>query len=222
MSIKAVLFDFDGTLVHSIDLIVKLFMECFQEQGVEEINESNIRKMIGEPLEKIARKFSKLINVQKFVASFREKEALLHHTIEFTEKTLPTLESLKSQNLRLGIISTKPRHMIEKYLQEKGVANFFEILIGGDDVQNPKPDPEPILLACKKMDLQKNEVIFVGDSLMDCLSAKNTGVIFVGVLTGTANREELEENGAAYIFQNIGEISGLIQKISNSKLQKIK
>lgn len=208
---KAILFDFDGTLVHSIDFIIELFVECFREQNIEPASKDTIRRLIGEPLTQIARKLSNLIDVEKFSESFRQKETLRHHTIQFIEETLPTLEAIKAQKIKLAIVSTKPHQMIERYLDDKKIKDLFELIIGGDDVKNPKPDPEPIFLACEKLGIETPETMLVGDSLMDCLAAKNADVIFVGVLTGTASKKDFQENGADYIFQHIGEVKKLIE-----------
>jgi len=212
--LKAALFDFDGTLVRSIDVLVDLFEECLIEQSIKPIDRKEIRQLIGEPLDKIFQKLTNLVDVSHFSKNFRAKERAKHNAryIPLVEGTIPTLEFLKSQNLKLGIVSTKQRELIEPFSVELGIEKFFDVVIGGNDVKKPKPDPEPILLACKRLKVEPHETIFVGDSLLDLAAAKKSGVIFIGVLTGTTTREVFEKKQADYIFDNINKMTSLLER----------
>ena len=214
-TIKAILFDFDGTLVHSIDLLVEIFTECLVEQGVTPATPNEIRRMIGKPLDVIFRKLTNLVDVEKFNHSFHKKEDARHTTeyIRLVKDTIPTLEFLKNKGFKLGIVSTKPRDLIEKFLEDLEISGFFEVIIGGKDVKNHKPHPESIFLACEKLEIQPKEILFVGDSLIDLNTAKNAGSIFIGVLTGVCARKDFEQNRADYIFSHIGEITHLVSQL---------
>jgi phosphoglycolate phosphatase len=213
--LKAILFDFDGTLVHSIDLLVELFTESLKEQGVEPARPEEIRRLIGEPLDAIFKKLTNLVDVERFNKSFHAKEDARHTAehIRLVQDTLPTLRFLKSQGLKLGIVSTKQRELIEPLSRELSIYEFFDVVIGGYDVKNHKPHPEPILLACERLSLEPAEVLYVGDSLLDLNAAKNAKTTFVGVLTGTATLQDFQKNKADYIFSHIGELSELTRKL---------
>lgn len=213
--LKAIIFDFDGTLVHSIDLLVEIFSECLIEQGVTPAHPTTIRQLIGEPLDVIFRKLTNLVDVTKFNHSFHEKENARHtrEYIRLVRDTIPTLEFLQKKGFKLGIASTKPRDLIVKFLEDLGVSSFFEVIIGGKDVENHKPHPESIFLACEKLEVTPREIIFVGDSLIDLNTAKNAGSIFVGVLTGVCARKDFEQNHADYIFNHIGELTHLVNQL---------
>jgi phosphoglycolate phosphatase len=215
--IKAILFDFDGTLVHSIDLLVAIFSECLIEQGITPANPDTIRRLIGEPLDVIFRKLTNLLDVEKFNQSFHAKEDIRHTAehIRLVKDTIPTLEFLKKQGFKLGIVSTKQRELVEPLSRELNIESFFDVVVGGKDVVNHKPHPEPILIACERLGIKPVETLFVGDSLLDLNAAKAAGSIFVGVLTGSASREDFEKNRADYIFGHIGEIANLTRKLLN-------
>jgi phosphoglycolate phosphatase len=111
-------------------------------------------------------------------------------------KLLPNaVEAIKeaSKFARLGIVTTKTAEYSKILLEHMEIMDYFEVLIGREDVQNPKPHPEPILKAMELMSVTKsNNVWMIGDTCLDLLSAKAAGIRSVGVLSGYGTREELE------------------------------
>ena len=217
MKLKAILFDFDGTLVHSIDLLVGIFGELLAEQNLTKVPAAEIRKLIGEPLPKIFKKIAPTGDTDFLEKRFREIEATRNNSdeIKIVAETLSTLKFLKSHNLRLGIVSTKRVAVVEKLARELGIWEFFEIIVGRDLITKPKPDPEPILFGCRELGIKPQEILFVGDSLLDLESAKAAKATFVGVLTGVCDRAEFAENRADYVFGHIGELINLIRDLSD-------
>ena len=218
MNLKAVFFDFDGTLVRSIDILVKIFSEVLAEKNLPVPPPAKLRKLIGYPLPEIFRTITRLENTSNIEKRFREIETIRNNANEITlvDTARETLKFLKSRNLRLGIISTKRVEVIEKLARELEVQKFFEIIVGRDLSSKPKPDPEPIIFDCKKLGISPCETIFAGDSLLDLESAKKAGMPFVGVLTGVCNRVEFAKNRADYIFEHIGKIANLVDKITEN------
>ncbi len=216
-TLKAVLFDFDGTLVSSTELLCDIFNECLVEQGVEPASRESLRRMLGEPLDSIFRKLTNLVDVDRFNKSFQEKEVGRHTTehIALVRDTKPTLEFLREQNYQLGIVTTKETGPVTDLLVEYQLKDLFGVIIGRDQVKQPKPDPEPVLLACERLEIKPAEALFVGDSLLDLTAAKEAGSIFVGVLTGACNRQEFEQNKADYIFSHVGELVELVRHLKD-------
>ena len=217
MKLKSILFDFDGTLVHSVDILVSLFEEVLAEQNLPPTSPKKIRKLIGEPLDQIFQKLTNFDNIEHLTESFHTKENAQHTAehIQLMREVVPTLEFLKSQNLKLGIVSTKQRELVEPLSAELKIRKFFDIMVGGWDVKNPKPHPEPILHACEKLDISPQETIFVGDSLLDLQSAKAAKAVFVGVLTGVCDQTEFKKNHADYIFSHVGELINLVRRLKS-------
>lgn len=218
MKLKAVLFDFDGTLVKSIDTLVNIFSEVLTEQNLPVLPPSKLKKMIGQPLPDIFRTIIQFDKIKAAEKRFREIETKRNNANEigiFTE-TIPTLEFLQSQNLQLGIVSTKKVDVIEKLARELEIWDFFEVVVGRDLISKPKPNPEPIFFACEKLGVNSQEILFVGDSLFDLKSARNANSTFVGVLTGVCDQKEFTKNQADYVFKHIGELINLFQKIGKN------
>ncbi|MBU1090033.1 HAD family hydrolase [Patescibacteria group bacterium] len=219
MKLKAILFDFDGTLVHSIDLLVRIFEEILAEREFPPVATEKIRTLIGEPFEKIFREITPLEDVAELVKDFRKKEDARNNPAEIAivAETIPTLEFLRRQNLKLGVVSTKKRAVVLQLARDYHLEKFFNLVVGGEEIENPKPHPEPILHACELLGISPREILFVGDSLLDLQSAKAAGAIFVGVLTGVCAREEFEKARADYIFSHVGEVVNLVRRVLNNK-----
>lgn len=217
MKLKAVFFDFDGTLVHSIDLLVEIFGAVLRERNLPVPPPAELRKLIGRPLSEIFAMIAPGENVEVAVAKFRELESTRNNASEIAlvDETISTLEFLRGKNLRLGIVSTKRVAVVEKLARELKIWDFFEVVVGRDLISRPKPDPEPIIFGCEKLGIDPREILFVGDSLLDLGAAKNAGAPFVGVLTGVADRAEFAEKRAEYIFGHIGELVNLVRELAN-------
>ncbi|MCF7845951.1 MAG: HAD family hydrolase [Candidatus Peribacteraceae bacterium] len=216
MKLKAVLFDFDGTLVRSIDLLVSIFERVLSERNLSAPASAELRKFIGRPLPEIFRIITKLEDVDAFEKRFREIEATRNNAneIDLVQETRPTLEFLKSKGLQLGIVSTKRVEVVEKLARELKIWEFFDTVVGRDLINKPKPDPEPILFACEKLKVSSREILFVGDSLLDLTAAQKAHAPFVGVLTGVCDRTEFKENRADYIFNHVGELTNLARQLN--------
>lgn len=218
MQLKAILFDFDGTLVHSIELLVSIFKQVLEEKYLPAQPEIALRKLIGRPLSEIFQKIAPGENASELENRFRSIEQTRNNSSEIAlvAETFSTLKFLQARNLQRGIVSTKNVSVVEKLAKELKIWDFFTVVVGRDLVAKPKPDPEPILFACSKLGIDPRETLFVGDSLLDLAAAKNAGAPFVGVLTGVADRAEFSENRADYIFSHIGELVNLVREINGN------
>ena len=107
-------------------------------------------------------------------------------------ETSRVLQSLKNHGYKLGIISTKYRYRIQDLLKNYFTNNFFDIIIGGEDVSEHKPSPEGILKAIEQLDVEKSQVLYIGDSVVDADAAQQAGVHFAGVLHAMTTKEELQ------------------------------
>lgn len=110
--------------------------------------------------------------------------------------------------IKCAIVSIKFRYRIEDIVERDGLAQFIEVIIGGDDVKKPKPDPEGLEKAIMCLGLKKEDCLFVGDILVDAKTAKNAQVDFIATLTGTTAKKEFVEYGPLYTIENLGEMIG--------------
>ena len=209
-----ILFDLDGTLIDSTDAILESFHNSFDVYGVAHPKDEDIKALIGYPLDVMYLNLGVEKNiVWDFVDTYKE-----HYRKISTQKTY-LLESAReavvsaSKFATLGIVTTKTGEYSRVLMEYFDLMQYFEVLIGREDVENPKPHKEPIMKALESLDVDSKEIWMIGDTKLDLVSAKNAGVNSIGVLCGYGNREVLQ-NYTSVIFSDA---LGAINYLSNRK-----
>lgn len=130
----------------------------------------------------------------EFSRLFREKaDRIMTDSTSFFPGALECLKEWKEAGYRLAIVTTKYHYRIEAILEKYQASDLIDVIVGGEDVKLPKPDPEGIFQVLSQWQASKEEALYVGDSLVDARTAQAAGVDFAGVTTGTTSREELAE-----------------------------
>lgn len=211
MDYSLYLFDFDYTLANSEKGIVMCFQHVFKTNGVTGISDERIKRTIGLTLEQA---FMELAGVE-------DQDTLKRYRKEYVEKAdqvmventkiykgvIPTLQQLKAQGASIGIISTKYRYRIEESISIYKMEPLVDIIIGGSDVEDAKPSPEGIEKAITYFDVKKEQILYVGDSIVDAKTAYNASVDFAAVTTGTTREEDFMVLPHVKIMKNIEEIT---------------
>lgn len=195
MNYSAYLFDFDYTLVNSAEGIVKCYRIVLERHGYHRNSDEEIKQTIGKTLEESFEILTGENNAETLAQWRKEytKEADLYMNINthLFPGVLDVLKELKKRKAKIGIISTKYRRRITDFFLDKTNGTFFDIIIGGEDVAHPKPHPEGLLRAIEKLSINKSNVLYVGDSLVDSQTAQAAEVDFAGVTTGTTTADKL-------------------------------
>lgn len=160
--------------------------------GYEKAGEEEIRRTIGLSLAKTLEALTgNCEDGQRFERFFKEKadEVMVAQTTLY-EGVKEMLESLRNKGVKIAIVTTKYHYRIEAILEVNRMGHLIDEIIGGEDVKNPKPDPEGMKLLMERLKVSPEEILYVGDSLVDAETAKAAGVDFVAVLTGTTEAEE--------------------------------
>lgn len=211
MSIKALLFDFDGTLLDTNELIILTFMNILEEKFPGQYSSKDCLKFIGPSLKET---FDELTpgETEVMVEKYLEWNAAHHdELIKEYDAVVSTLEQLKEMGIRLVIVSTKRRVGIEKGLQAMGAMHLFEFYIGLDDVAFVKPHPEPVLLALEKLGLEKEDVIMIGDNSHDIEGGKNAGVRTAGVAWSLKGEAFLQQFKPDYMLQHMTDLLTIVK-----------
>ena len=209
MKYKAYIFDFDYTLGDSTMGIVKSVNYALGKLGYEEKETLEIRKTIGFSLTatyEILTGKSNKEEAELFSKYFREMADEI--MVEYTN-IYPGVEKLftdiRENGGKIGIVTTKYGYRIEHILSKFDMEHLVDVIIGGDDVKVPKPDPEGIITAAKRLNVNEKEILYVGDSLVDAETAFNAGVDFVAVLTGTTKSEDFDKFPYVAIVNDVGD-----------------
>jgi len=192
MKNKIILFDLDGTLIDSTEAILESFAVAFQTFGMDVPDTEAIKAEIGHPLDVMfhtlgieEEKVWEFVNAYKM--HYRKisclKTILLPHAYEAV--------ILASKYAILGIVTTKTAKYSIELLEHMGLMDYFDVLIGREDVIHPKPHPEPIEKALAKLPSDTKEIWMVGDTCMDMLAAKAAKVSSAGLICGYGTKESL-------------------------------
>jgi pyrophosphatase PpaX len=190
MQLKAVLFDLDGTLMDSVSTILESNQAACAEMGIP-YDEALIKSWIGIPLETQAQRLAKG-RESEFIDTYRRIYlGDLDKTFKLFPDTLPMLDTLKKNGYLTALVTSKGLVGTTRCVHLAGMAGKFDVIITCDDVENPKPHPEPVIKAMEKLNVMPDESIYVGDSFFDYQSANGAGVKMAAVSWGARSKEDL-------------------------------
>ena len=132
-----------------------------------------------------------------------------------------TLGALHAKGLPLALVTNKPTPFVAPILSSLDIAKYFTVVIGGDDVKNKKPHPEPLLMVAEKLGLAPAELLFVGDSRNDIQAAKAAGCCSIGLTYGYNYGEPISLSEPDYIFDQFNELLPAFG-LPNSETQELK
>jgi len=207
---NTIIFDFDYTLADSSIGAINCIRYALTMLNHEIPNENKIRKTIGLSLNDtytdLTGKIDKTL-AQEFSKYFIEKadQIMASHTTLFPD-TASTIRKLHERKYRLGIFSTKFRCRIIEILKRENLDSCFEIIIGGEDVKFHKPDPEGLFTIMSHLNATPQDILYVGDSIVDAKTARNAGVRFVASLTGVTSKEEFKEYDVERIIMGLTQL----------------
>ena len=185
MRYPVVLFDFDGTIVDSGAMILASLRHATRTVLGVEIPDEELRARVGSSGLREQMAALGADRVDELVQAYREHNEPLHDGLECFDGMLGVLETLRAEGRRLGIVTAKRRETVELAFASLPVLrDYFEVVVGGDDTQRGKPDPEPILHALERLGATPPEAAYVGDSPGDVAAARGAGVRAVGVTWG--------------------------------------
>lgn len=207
---KLVILDFDGTLGDSNNLITDTMQAVISQLGLEPRTKAECSKMIGLPLKQC---FTHLIPMS---SEMGDKCTDLYRKI-FAENNIPgavppfpgvleTLAQLHREGILLSIASSRYHHSLTEFIEEFGISDIISYVLGADDVDKAKPDPESVLKTLDHFGIDAGEALIVGDTEFDIRMGKNAGTSACGVTYGNGTKEELLAAGADYIIDKFSSL----------------
>lgn len=217
--IKTVIFDFDYTLGDSTEGIVLSANYALEQMGYPAAEVDSIRGTVGLSLKDTYAALTERNDAgeaERFTALFREKaDDVMVDSAKLYDGVKDVLQKLRTLGLKIGIVTTKFRYRIDGILKKFDANALIDMIVGAEDVKVEKPNPEGLLFAISHLQTECSEVLYVGDSIVDAKTAKNAGVSFAGVLTGTTTREDFGQYSNVYIGEGIGEIYDFVVRVCN-------
>jgi pyrophosphatase PpaX len=208
--LKAVLFDLDGTLIDTIELIKVSFRHATRTVLGREYPDEVTMRNVGQPL----------LTQFRDIAPGHEDELLrvyrefnMAHHDEMAKAypgTLEALDDVRRAGLPIGVVTSKGTAGTTKGIALFGLAPYLDVVVTADDVDVHKPDPHPLRVAAGLLGVELGYCMYVGDSPHDMQAAVAGGAIAVAALWGAFPREEVVVPGTSYALDSIRELPGLL------------
>ena len=192
MPFAAVLFDFDGTLADSYPAIAASVNHVRASRGLPPLSVPGVTRHVGRGPEYLLTHTVPGGDLAADIACYRA-----HHPAVMLAGTrlLPgaaeVIAALHRAGKRLGLCSNKPRFFSQQLLEHLGIAGYFTVVLGPEDVPRPKPAPDMLHAAVKKLDLAAAQVLYIGDMTVDIATARAAGLTVWAVPTGSEERAAL-------------------------------
>ena len=210
--IKAVLFDFDGTLINTNDLIYESHNYAFKKVFNREITQKEFLSLYGRPLKEA---------LNENFSSYGDK--LLEEYMVFNEKNHDLLVKkfpgvsegialLKENGIKIGVVTSKRLETLNKGIAFLKFENMFDCLITPLDSTKHKPDPEPIIVGCQKINISEKNTVYVGDSVFDMQAAYLAGVKKCFVNYSLTSKDEIKRYNPEFFCDSICEFAENILK----------
>ena len=194
-SIEAVLFDIDGTLVDSVEMVVAGLADMYERYSGRRPEDAEVRALMGMPLRDQARRLPGGDPSPETVAEMTDYAISRYAAHEALESAfapaMAALHDLLDAGVPVGLVTSKNARELSDFRLRFPALDAVSVAVCADDVARPKPSPEPTLLAARRLGVASSACAFIGDSRFDLDSGREAGVFTVGVLYGSGTRAEL-------------------------------
>ena len=215
MTIKNILFDLDGTLLDTNELIIQSFQHTYQTHLNRQVHKDEIIKSFGEILKiTLDREFGEyseeaIKTYRSFQVGNFEKLIAIHKGVK------EGVIELHRQGYKLGVVTSRLNDSAIRGINHFGLMDYFGSVIGSDDTDKHKPDPTPAFMALKELGGKPSETIIVGDSPFDILCGKNAGIKSVAVGWSALPMDILLKYEPDYVVDSMEELVVLIEKLKD-------
>jgi phosphoglycolate phosphatase len=220
--VAAVLFDLDGTLLDTAADIALALNRATAEYDFTALAEDDVRRMVGRGapvlIERAAASQSRILDAATQAAML---ERFFHHYGRLEESNedsaqpytgaAESLRALHDAGLRTAVVTNKHHRFAEALLKRLGLADWVDVLIGGDTCARRKPDPQPLLFACESLHVPPSESLMVGDSINDVQAARAAGIPIICVSYGYNEGRDPHTLECDLLLDSLAELPALLQ-----------
>ena len=210
----AVLFDVDGTLIHSSPGILATMEYTFRQMGIDPAG-IDLTRYLGPPLRRsFGEHFSDEATVEKMVRIYRDRyEQDGCHRCQVFDGVRPMLERLKAAGVRLYTATSKPTVVVTPILREKGLAGYFDVIGGASEDKSVDTKTAVMRMVLDRPELQGARVLMVGDRKDDMQGAADCGVPAVAVMYGYGSEQEVAPFAPVLMAQNCQQLADYILNV---------
>lgn len=202
MTLKLIVFDFDGTLVNTMDSIWLEYQRVMSSMGLKRISRRDFSLNMGRPWNDVIKSFWPDIRPEEFTMHYRQKSEKAG-TIPGVKEAL----SLLSGDYMLSIMSSRGRKSLDEHMKSSEMDfGVFEKIYSKDDLSHFKPDPRALSKVIGDFKLKPGQCMYVGDSVIDALCARDARARFTGVLSGGGYIKDFEDLGFDVVLDSVASL----------------
>ncbi len=208
-----VLFDLDGTLADTVDLIVASYEHALQTVLGASVTSEEIRTWIGRPLhDAIIEAFpDQADRVEEVVSAYRQWNVSHHDAmIKHVPGVAELVAELVVAGATLGVVTSKLNRTAARGLSAVGLDGIIPILAGQEQTDRHKPHPEPLLYAASLLGVDPGDCVYVGDATVDLQAAHAAGMSSVGVTWGAGQRSHLEDQHPTAVVEDVRQLTAVL------------
>jgi HAD superfamily hydrolase (TIGR01509 family) len=208
--VKAVIFDWDGTLADTKRAVVQSFQKVLREAGcmvsdefIERRMGIGTKKTVEEALRECDMKFDDEV-LESLAAEKIKIQAGLADIVSLFEGAIELLENLQGR-IKIALATMSSRKVVAKLLSEKRIGGYFDVVVSADEIVKPKPDPEVFFVSAARLGVDPEDCVVVEDSVFGVRAAKEANMKCIAVSSGAYSREELEEENPDLMINSLVE-----------------
>jgi phosphoglycolate phosphatase len=216
--IRGVIFDFDGTLIDSFEAIRESLNHARAAFSLDPVSLGEVKGMVGHGLEQLIEQSIGADRVTEGVRLFREKyDTICRERTTLLPQVKETIEELDRRGYQMGIATNKPSFFARPILNALEMDHLFEEVVGPNDVEHPKPDPEMLEMVMMRIGLGPEEVVYIGDMPIDVEAARRASLPIYAVATGSVSRQELLDARPDRLLNRFGDLLNYLPIVSGGR-----
>jgi len=211
----AVLFDLDGTLIDSIELILNSAKHAFRDRAGHIPSDAEWLTGVGIPLATMFRRYARDdAEVETLIAKYREYQ-LAHHDrlVQGYDTVVETVDFIRAAGHPVAVVTSKTTWLAKRGLDHVGLGPHFDVIVGCDSCERHKPDPQPVFHALDQLGYEPGDAVFVGDSVHDMAAGNAAGVTTIAALWGPFSREDLVASEPTHYLERVADLPKLLAAV---------
>jgi phosphoglycolate phosphatase len=211
ITVRAVLFDFDGTLADSYPAITASVNHVRSLHGLLALSQTEVRRHVGRGVVHLMGQTVPAGDLEANIAAYREHHpSVLKSGTHLFPGVAEVLRALSASGRSVGICSNKPVAFTRELIEILGIAAWVNVVLGPEDVARPKPAPDMLLAALQRLGVPAGEALYLGDMVVDIETARAAGVRVWVVPTGSEERDALERARPDRLLDALADLASLV------------
>lgn len=216
MKYEAILFDLDGTLLDTALDLADATNYVLKKHNVAPISDAQAKRYASDGMRALLKSGIDEEKWDQYDFEEMRLEFLEYYNTHINVRTVffkdmdKLLNTLNQNNIKVGVVTSKPDHLANLLLRKFKEFNFISEIVGCDLLTKCKPDPEPLLYTCNKLNVDPKKCVYIGDHIRDIEAGKNANMDTVLAKWGYIKEEDLQSFNATYVADDVAHLAKII------------